>query len=459
MARYDTGALFDTGVVYDATLGTLTATEAVLAGESTALPDRRIPWRDAAATIWAFDPVAWLPTEQVENVAITATRSGTLSATGRQTETLTFDFAAALPFVNPFGMSEGDWFCVRWHVTTPTDSTAFLGGVFRLNSVPSSVQDDAGITFHCEAVDWFSYITELIVSPSGWIAVSEFIALSIAYFEATGQVFSNDPAGFCEGLAAYIWYYAASGHLFNGHIAPFHVEAWYWASIPSIADTSTFRVIGGAFQITSPGQPCRIRNVLDWFWPLVAGYTLAYHADGGLSLTSRVPADSGLYVTLGTTPLGSVPLPAEAAPLTLVQPSYTAVLYSLFFTPPPPPILGRAPGGVSPVFGAASSLHWSGFGGRFEQIIDMDQPVTLGGFESATAWCEWRLQGYLGAAQTIALTVDSCFPVPPLGRLVAIELVDGDPSWPRSGWYRLTSFTQPLHTGPATWTLSWWSAL
>lgn len=456
MARYDTGAVFDTGVIYDATLGVLTADEAVVAGESSALSDRRVVWRDASPAIWTFDPVAWLPVDLLPSVGIDATRSATLSATGRQTETLAFGSH------DPTGINfgEGEWLCVQWSATVAyadgtQDSTSFLGGVFRVTGPPGSTEDDAGIVpYRVAAIDWLSYLAQFILSTSGWVLWSDLAAHYTDYLTA-GNPSVNAELLVPDYLASLLWFWGSSGDFSFGEQAPFHAVGWTSAGLFRVPDTSLI-----AAQVTSPGTDCHISNVLDWFWPLVGGYTLAYHADGGLLLSGRTPTDSGLYVTVDTTPIGSVPLPAEAATLSLRQPPYIAVNYTLAVTPFTGPgfLLGGPPQPVS--ITSPYAQFWSRFGLRIERIIDTDIPVTIAGFESMMAWCVWRLQGYLGAAQTLELTIDSMFPPPPLGRLIAVQLrpADTGPSWPYApAWYRLVGFTQPLHTGHATWQLQWWS--
>ncbi len=447
MARYDSGVLYDDGTIYDANLGVLTADEDAVAGQTPALPDRRVPWRVACAEIWGWDPLTWLPTDQLDHVSDNATRSITLTDPGRQTETLTFDVLAPLTL----SLVEGDWLAVRWSVANPTNSTTYLGGVYRLTETPSADRDASGTLYHVQAVDWFSYSALRGRSSSGWYPSTTLQQFVTAYVTASQPVIGTSDT-LATWLAAFLWNDSARGaETVEGvpMVAPWHVIPWTAfgpgsAAIPVGTDP-------GYNQITTPGTTARTGDIVTWFWPQVGGFTLSYAADGGLLLSGVAPQESGLYLTDDTTVLGTVPVPWETAQRTLQQAQYTRVEYYLNETT-----------GLLLDFGFA---QWAGADHDIdfentERIVDEGNPTTRSGFPSLTAYCNWRLSSYTGAADTLTLTLDSAFPPCPLGRLVAVTLLAPSGSdHGVAGWYRVVGWTQPLGVGQASVALQWWSAL
>lgn len=423
MARYDSGVVWDDGTIYDANLGVLTADEDAVAGQTPALPDRLVPWRVACAEIWTFDPITWEPVDKLEHVSDNAQRQISLTDLGRQTETLTFDLFPPLAA----DLLEGDWLCVQWTVASPTQSTTYLGGVFRITDEPNIDRDASGILYHVAAVDWWSYLAATELSPSGW-------------YLATLLPGDTKP----EQLVNFLGRYAAGGEAGLG--APFHYVPWDDFGVDNSApDTGPYT------QITSPGTAARISDLLAWFWPRTGGYTLAYHADGGFRLSGKTPAESGLYLTDDTLVLGTVPPPWETVQRTYQRPDVLTVQYWLNNTD-----------GANIYFREASAATNHDFAlATIERVVDTNsQAVTLAGFPDGTDFCRWRLQMHLGAADTLAITLDSAFPPPPMGTTIAVRVLPtGASTNAIAGHYRITGWSQPVGVGAATATCQWWAAL
>ncbi len=418
MARYDSGVLYDDGTIYDANLGVLTADEDAVAGQSPALPDRLVPWRVACAEIWTFDPITWAPLDQLAHVSDNAQRQISLNDLGRQTETLTFDLFPPLAA----DLLEGDWLCVQWTVANPSTSTTYLGGVYQITDAPNIDRDASGILYHVAAVDWLSYTAAQEVSPNGWYRMTDL----------TGDTKQEQVVDLL-GLVTADW------------ATPLHYEPWTdFGPVNEPADTGPFT------QVTAPGTAVRVSDLLAWFWPRSGGYTLVYHADGGLILRGKTPVESGLYLTDDTLVLGTVPLPWETVQRTYQRPDVLTVQYWLNNTD-----------GANIYFREAQAATNHDLSlATIERVVDSGFAVTLSGFPDGTDFCRWRLQRHLGAADSLAIVVDSAFPPPPLGTTIAVRVLPtGACTNSIAGHYRVVGWSQPVGVGAGTATVQWWGAL
>ncbi len=392
-----------------------------MAGQSPALPERRIPWRVACAQIWGWDPITWTPTVQLEHVSDTATRTASLSDLGRQTETLTFDVAAPLTL----DLLEGDWLAVLWSVANPSNSTSYTAGVYRVEQAPSMDRDASGILYHVQALDWLGYIARSELSASGWYD-TDLIPVGTPPYQLVNWL--TDYLADQLIAATITWEQWTD---FN----PFPI---------AVPDTGHFT------QVTTPGSPVHVSDLLAWWFPRTGGYTLAYLPGGHLSISSKIPTASGIYLTDDTTVLGTVPLPWETAQHTYQHADVLTVEYWLNNTD-----------GANIYFRSAQGVTSHDLGlTTIERIVDVGVAVTLSGFVDGSDYVLWRLHQHLGAADTLAVTCDSAFPPPPLGRLIAVHLLPSAGSTQAvAGHYRVVGWTQPLGVGQASATLQWWSAL
>ena len=440
----------------------------VLAGQSPALPSRAVPVRTRCAEICTFDPNTWTVGAPLLYQAAGATRQASLTGIGFQQETLTFEISnAAYYYANPTALAliaPGAWLAVQWTVGTATATTQQLGGVFRVATSPSRNRLVGVSSFSVTAQDWAQPALAL-QSGGGWVRYGfdpppTWTSYRLAYVAAGKPLF---PTYAMDGSGADLsWGTQAAALLVYALGFGTSVDVPHRAATggPVLVGSGDF---GTAFlQVGDPGKPTSAYDWFTWLWPYVGGFYLAYRSETGhlvFLAGANNGYDSGTYLTTDTTPLGATPLP-WTTPLarSLNKPEATKVQYWFKGR------VSNTPAGVSggilsddtafrgeAISNAAANPH-DGTRNSTLIIVEQDTVQQAAGFVTFSAFCEWRLRQALGAADTLTIPVDAAYPPPPLSTLVRVKAgSDVD------GWYRLTSFTQPLSGGLASWQCQWWS--